>query len=415
MFLLSVAAVLFLIPPDSQAGIRQSMISTLLPVISDANSRQFVDPETGMDEDDSDPYEKTYLYDDDEILHGKALRKPEATDTARNWWYLLRHGRLNTADTTVHYPRFLNFCMKVYRWADKTFNSYDTTYVVGTGHRWKVRLLSDNWVDSYYINPGKKIPVRMMSDPYFNVGAYLQYMAVSIGYSVDINNLFGNNPANHRKLEYTFNCARFNIEGHIWKNTGGTYIRTFGDYNNGHLIKRFFDGVRLDDFEVFGYYFFNNRKFSMGAAYNFSKYQRKSAGTAVLGIGYNNLEVSIDMTKLPEELKPYLQVAPESYRFHYRSYSIISGYSFNWVITPKLLFNVSAFPGVGVNLTYADNHFGSATTWAMNIKGLGSLTYNLNDFFICAVAKLYGNWYISGKNTLFSSVENVQLSVGFRF
>ena len=92
-----------------------------------------------------------------------------------------------------------------------------------------------------------------MSDPYANIGAYIQYMAVSVGYSVDMNNIIGHHPANHQKIEYTFNCARFNIEGHIWKNTGGTYVRTFGKYNNGHLIKRFFEGVKLKEMEVYGF------------------------------------------------------------------------------------------------------------------------------------------------------------------
>jgi hypothetical protein len=53
--------------------------------------------------------------------------------------------------------------------------------------------------------------------------------------------------------------------------------------------------------------------------------------------------------------------------------------------------------------------------FAMTLKGQGSLTYNLGDFFVCAVAKLDGNWYNSGNFSLFSSVENAQVSVGVRF
>lgn len=386
-----------------------------IAVSGESTAPQYFDPEIGMEEIDETDIIVDHDFRFEESDLGLSFKKPEPVDSNRNWWHLFRHGRLNTADTTVQYPKFLGFCMKVYRWADKAFNSYDTTYVVGTGRRWKVRMLSDNWVDSYYINPGKKIPIRIMSDPYSNIGAYIQYMAVSIGYSVDMNNLFGKNPVNHQKLEYTFNCARFNIEGHYWRNSGQTFIRTFGKYNNGHLIKQPFDGVKLNDFEIYGYYFFNNKKFSMGAAYNFSKFQRKSAGSPVIGFGYNDLDVDIDLRKLPELLTPFLEVTPENYKFHYRSYSIISGYSFNWVLNKKLLFNISAFPGVGLNITYEDNHSGSAKTLAMNIRAMASLTYNLKDFFICGVAKLDGNWYYSGSNTLFSSVENAQLSIGFRF
>lgn len=333
----------------------------------------------------------------------------------RNWWHLFKKGELNLADTTVEYPRFMGFCVDVYNWADRTFNSYDTTYVVGTGRRWKARILSDNWVDSYYLNIGRDMPIRMMSDPYCNLGAYLQYMAVSIGYSLDMSNVIGNRPANHKKMEFNFNCARFNIEGHYWENSGETYIRTFGNYNKGHLIKKPFSGTRQKTIGVNGYFFFNNRKFAMGAAYNFSKFQKKSAGSAIIGFNYTNTDISMDLTQIPEELKPYLNKPPESYRFHYNSYCLMSGYSYNWVLNRHLLFNISAFPGVGYTHTYEDSVEKSNKLFALTLKGQTSLTYNLGDFFVCAVGKLDGNWYNSGSYSFLSSVENAQLSVGVRF
>ncbi len=332
-----------------------------------------------------------------------------------NWWKLLKQGKLNLADTTVEYPKFMGFCVKVYNWADKTFNSYDTTYVVGTGRRWKARVVSDNWVDSYYLNIEKKMPIRMMSDIYCNAGAYVQYMAVSVGYSLDMSNVIGNKPSNHKKLEFNFNCARFNIEGHYWENTGGSFIRTFGKYDNGHLIKREFPGVTQKTIGVNGYFFFNNRKFAMGAAYNFSKFQKKSAGSAIIGFNYNNLYISMDLSRIPQELKPYLTIDPKIYRFHYNSYCLMSGYSFNWVINPHLLFNISAFPGIGFTHAYEDSVEKDSKLFAMTLKGQSSITYNLGDFFVCAVAKLDGNWYNSGNYSFFSSVENAQISVGVRF
>lgn len=247
----------------------------------------------------------------------------EPTDSieSRDWWNLLKKGQLNLADTTVIYPRFLGFCVNVYNWADKTFNSYDTDYVTGTGRRWKARVVSDNWVDSYYLNIEKKMPVRMMSDLYCNAGAYIQYMAVSVGYSLDMSNIIGNKPSNHKKLEFGFNCARFNAEFHYWENTGGTFIRTFGKFNNGRLIKKTFPGAAQKTIGINAYYFFNNRKFAMGAAYNFSKFQKRSAGSAIIGFNYNNLDITMDLNQIPDELKPYLTIDPHIYRFLSRSIS----------------------------------------------------------------------------------------------
>ncbi len=341
----------------------------------------------------------------------------EPTDSieSRDWWNLLKKGQLNLADTTIIYPRFLGFCVNVYNWADKTFNSYDTDYVTGTGRRWKARVVSDNWVDSYYLNIEKKMPVRMMSDLYCNAGAYIQYMAVSVGYSLDMSNIIGNKPSNHKKLEFGFNCARFNAEFHYWENTGGTFIRTFGKFNNGRLIKKTFPGAAQKTIGINAYYFFNNRKFAMGAAYNFSKFQKRSAGSAIIGFNYNNLDITMDLNQIPDELKPYLTIDPHIYRFHYNSYCLMGGYSFNWVLNPHILLNISAFPGIGYTHAYEDSAEQGMKLFAMTLKGQGSLTYNLGDFFVCAVAKLDGNWYNSGNFSLFSSVENAQVSVGVRF
>lgn len=72
------------------------------------------------------------------------------------WWDLAKKGNLNLQDTSVVYPKFIKFCVDMYNWGDRFFNSYDPEYVVGTGKRWKVRILNDNWVDSYSMTlPGK--------------------------------------------------------------------------------------------------------------------------------------------------------------------------------------------------------------------------------------------------------------------
>lgn len=336
-------------------------------------------------------------------------------ENSRNWLHLLEKGKLDISDPSVEYPKFMRFCLKVYNWADRVFNSYDTTYVAGTGRKWKARVTSDNWVDSYYLNIDKKMPIRMMSDIYCNAGAYLQFMAVSVGYSWDFSNIIGNKPSNHKKLEFNFSCARFNVEGHFWENSGSTYIRTFGKFNKGHLIKKEFPGAHQHTFGINAMYFFNNRKFALGAAYNFSKFQKKSAGSPIVGLNYSNLNISINMNLIPEELKPYLTINPQRYRFHYNSYTLMGGYSFNWVLNRHLLFNIMGAPGIGFTHAYEDSVEHDNKLFAISLKGQSSLTYNLGDLFVCAIAKIDGSWYNSGKYSFLSSIENAQLSMGVRF
>lgn len=332
-----------------------------------------------------------------------------------NWWHLLKQGKLDISDPNVEYPRFLKFCVDVYNWGDRTFNSYDSTYVVGTGRRWKARIVSDNWVDAYSMNFDRKMPIELLSDIYCNAGAYVQYMAVSVGYSIDLSNVIGNKPAYHKKLEFGFNCARFNVEAHYWENTGGSYIRKFGDYRNGDYFKMSFPNLTLRSFGVNGYFFFNNRKYSQGAAYNFSKFQKKSAGSFIIGASYTNLDYSIDLMGLPEQLRPFLTIDPKTYKFHYRSYCLLAGYGFNWVWNKHLLFNATALPEIGYTRSYDDSSDGAVNLLALNIRSRSSITYNNGDAFICLIGKFDGNWYKRGGTSFFSSIGNLSLSLGVRF
>ena len=67
---------------------------------------------------------------------------PKVTPTVKpierkDWFEELKKGRFDPKDTTVYYPKFMQFCVDVYNWADYTFNSVDTTYIASTGRRWK--------------------------------------------------------------------------------------------------------------------------------------------------------------------------------------------------------------------------------------------------------------------------------------
>ena len=335
-------------------------------------------------------------------------------DKNRNWWHLAWKGKLNMKDTTVQYPRFIKFCVDVYNWGDRTFNSYDTTYVVGTGKRWKTRVGFDMWTDSYNMHL-KKLPITLISDPYSTAAVYLQYMAVGINYGVDLNNLMFNKPVNHSKYEFSFNCARFNLDLALNKTTGGSYIRTLGDYRRGHLIKEYMSGVAMTDFTGDIYYYFNNRKYANGAAYNFSKIQKKSAGSAILGFSFSYQDIMLDFSTLPQNLKQYYTYDEENFKFHYYNYCLLFGYGYNWVLNRHLLYNVSVMPSIGVIHCFEDSHDGKTKLLSMNIKGRMSLTYNLGDFFTCLIVKADGHWYKTGQLSVFSAIESASLSVGVRF
>lgn len=334
----------------------------------------------------------------------------------RWWWNRLKHHDLRMNDTTVIWPKFLQFCVNVYNWGDKFFNSYDPQYVVGTGKRWKVRLVSDNWLDSYAMRLPGQLNTTMSSNVYSNIGAYIQYMAVSVGSSIDFEKLFNHKEPQHKKFEFGFICALFNAELYYHENLGGVNIRKFGDINDGKLIKEYFPGVSMRSVGFDIYYFFNNKKYSQGAAYNFAKYQLKSQGSFMAGLAITNQRLYFDFTKLPEKL---IERLPDddilNYYFHYNSYAILAGYGYNWVIAPKLLFNATVMPSIGFSHYYEDSLEGDKYLISLNIQGRISLTYNLGNYYFGIFGKMNGHYYKQAKLSLFSSIENFSAQVGLRF
>lgn len=367
------------------------------------------DPEGRRVSDDYTPEEMAQI--------AEIARQKENEELAgnRDWWYLLKKGKLNLADTTVIYPKFLKFCVGVYNWADKFFNGFDTDYVVGTGHRWKARLVNENWTDSYALRFRKDgVSMRMLSNLNDNLGAYIQYMAVSVGYSVDLNTIFSGKKTDHTRFETNFNCALFNLDVYYY-HSSGTKIRQFTGYNDNHLINSDFPGVTSNNFGANIYYFFNHKKYSQGAAYNFGRIQRRSAGSWMLGFSYSNLDISMNFNTLEEHLKP-VYIFPEDYlHLHYFSYCLLFGYGYNWVWHPKWVFNISVMPSIGINRCYEDSSDGSGRQFALNIHGRTALVYNHRALFCGIIGKITGNWYTSKKLSLFNAIEYFSLNVGFRF
>lgn len=344
-----------------------------------------------------------------------SITRIETRKEPEKWWRRLISNKFDLNDTTISYPRFIGFCMNVYRWADKAFNSYDNDYVVGTGRRWKAYLKNDNLLDSYAMNFDRKMPIRMMSNMTSNIGPYLQYMAVSVGYQWNINNLLTSTPMNRQRLEFGFSCARFNAEFIYWSNTGGNVIRTFGNYNNGHLIYAPISGVEMGSLGIDIYYFLNNRRYSQMAAYGFGKIQKRSQGSFIFGLSYGNQNIKLDFTTLPAYLLPYLNITEASYHFHYKNYCAIAGYGYNWVLSKHFLYNITVLPSVGLNHCYEDSVEGAVNIFSMNLKGKMAVAYNKGDFFAGVNTNFGGHWYRTTRYSLFNSAGTFSACIGCRF
>lgn len=339
-----------------------------------------------------------------------SISAPE--DQNRNWWYLFKKGKLSMSDPTVKWPRFLGFCVKIYNWGDRVFSTTNPDYVVGTGKKWRTRLINDNWANSYYLKINPEFNSIMSTPFHVLMGASLQYMAVSYTYSIDLTHMLTGSPIDYKKQEFGFNCARFSADGYYYTSKGSN-IRTFGDHNG--RLREPFSGVDITTFGIDAYYFFNGYKYSQGAAYNFSKIQKKSQGCLMAGFAYCNQDMAFDFTKLPDALLPYLKLNELNYRFHYNDYNLLIGYGYNCVISPKWLYNITVIPGIGFNHCYEDSYDGNARLLSLSTRAMTSFTFNSGNWFAGLQGRMRGHWYQSKKISLFNAVETITVSGGIRF
>ena len=334
------------------------------------------------------------------------------------WKIALASGTLDFEDKSVKYPSFVQFCVDVYNWGNKTFNTYDTDYVVGTGKNWKLQLKNDNWLDFYQMRFPEGVNIGMSSDVATNVGGSISFMAVSLGYMVNLDNLIGDEPMKHKRLDFNFSCALIALDAYYSKNTGNTNITKLGDYTNFNVFNSDykFSGLSLKSYGFDLYYFFNNRKYSQGAAYSYSKYQKKSAGSIISGITMSHQNVMIDFNRLPENIISQLPNEKLDYHIYYNDFCLMLGYGYNWVFKKNWLLNATLIPCLGFNHSLSSSeHDYRKDMLSVNVKAKMALVYNHNNFYYSLNGRYDGHFYNAKRYRFINSYSNVALVAGFRF
>ncbi len=334
------------------------------------------------------------------------------------WYRQLMANGFKIHDPEIDYPRFPRFCLKVYDWGDKTFNSYDTTYVEGTGKNWKVHSKSYNWMESYMLMfaPRSRDMIHIRSSIYDDLGAYISFMAGSVGYTAKVNNWFSNSNKQRKNLDFNFTCSRFSAQLDYTVNEGDAYITHFGDYDKVKHHSMPFNDIKHKSLTGNVVYFFNYRKYSQAAAYSFSKYQLKSAGTAFAGFSFNYQMIDLDFTSLPDEMKLYLPLLSDKYHFRYADYGLMGGYAHNWAIVPrKWLVNITVGQSIGYRHSYSMSTEGRKKMLATNFLGRFSVVYNHRAMFASLNGRIDGSLYLNSKYAFFNTIESLSLIVGARF
>ncbi|MDE6457697.1 MAG: DUF4421 domain-containing protein, partial [Muribaculum sp.] len=247
---------------------------------------------------------------------------------------------------------------------------------------------------------------------------HLCFMAVSVGYDFNANELIGNPASNRTNFEFNFTCALFAANFQNSSTKGGTHVTKFGNFkpSSGKKLDFRYDGVYQESTILDLYYFFNHRKYSQAAAYCYSKYQLKSAGSVIAGFNYTHQQIGLDFSPLPDDMLAYLPGDTDHYNFRYTDYDIMVGYAYNCVMKPrKWLLNITILPSIGYKHSYEDSTEGRKDMFSTNIKAMSSLVFNHRSLFASMSLRFDGRAYYGKGYNFFNSNESVTFNIGARF
>lgn len=292
-------------------------------------------------------------------------------------------------DSIAEWGKFPRFCVNTYRWGCNFFNGFDTTYVAGTGYKFNAKVTADSWLDGYsFVLPNNQY-MFMRSDPSTSLGLYLTYMAVSVGYDVNLSKIFGGVNRNRKRYRFGFNCSLFTVEAYLSKNDVGTTLKRFGWRHNDEKYDLPFHGVNNSTWGIDAYYFFNHKRYSEAAAFNYSRIQRRSQGSFFIGFSYYAQELNFDFSSMPANI---LERLPESwdnysYTVFTKNYALRMGYGYNWVFAPKWVFGVSESPTLGMRKGHINNHEIDKFSFSLYNRLNMSVVWNSGRFFAGLVCK----------------------------
>ena len=273
----------------------------------------------------------------------------------------------------------------------KHINAIDTNYISPNLYNLAFMLEHSTWYEHYKLGTDKNgYPQRLSFSPNLGtkLGIYFGWRWIFLGYTFDIEDLFGGNKDKPKKKEMSLNIysSKFGIDLYYRKTGSDFKLRSHeGFYLNNQFKDIHFDGLESSIKGLNAYWIFNHKKFSYPAAYSQSTNQRKSAGSFMAGFSYSQHKISFDHEKLPESMDNQLNPNLRFSKIKYSDYSLGFGYGYNWVFAKNWVSNLSLLPGIGYKKSKIDDNDFKDEHWIkdinFNLITRAAIVYNDSKYF----------------------------------
>ncbi len=307
----------------------------------------------------------------------------------------------------------------------KVVNNVDTNYISPNRYNLAFMLEHSTWYEHYRL--GSKENERPQSISFapnmgMKLGIYFGWRWIFLGYTFDIEDLFGKNKNKADKTEMSLNIysSKFGVDLYYRKTGSDFKLRGSDGFNLATPIDgQDFDGLRSKILGLNAYWIFNHRKFSYPAVYSQSTNQRKSAGSFMAGFSYSRHSIHFDYTQLPIEMKNGLNRNLRFSKVKYSDYSLGFGYGYNWVFKKNWVANLSLLPGIGFKKAKIDDVDYKERDWIKDINfdliTRAGITYNNSKYFVGASLVMHTYDYRKTSLSVTNSFGTLRIYAGFNF
>ncbi len=307
----------------------------------------------------------------------------------------------------------------------KEFNAIDTTFISPNLYNLAFMLEHSTWYEHYRLgfrNDNRQQSINFSPNASFKLGVYFGWRWIFLGYSFDVEDLFGGHKDKKKKTEMALNIysSKFGVDL-FYRKTGSDFkIRSTEGFHSPLPLRDVdFDGLQSSITGLNAYWIFNHKRFSYPAAYSQSTNQRRSAGSLMAGFSYSRHKISFDPDKLPEGMNGQLREDLLFRKIKYSDYSLSVGYGYNWVFAKNCLANLSLTPAIAYKKAKIDDTPNKDNHWIEDINfdliTRAALVYNTNKYFVGASLVMHTYDYRKKHFSLTNSFATLRVYMGFNF
>lgn len=336
-------------------------------------------------------------------------------------------------DTTVIRQ---NFVGKVIEGVGRLLD-VDTTYIEPQHFNFQALMEYRYSYEVYRLSDDKGNSIRFVPSPSMKIGPSVGWSIIFLGWSIDVLHL--NDGHNRKEFDVSLYSLPVGVDL-FWRQSGNDYrikdIRMQNGIDTAPMERAVFDGIESSVKGGNLYYIFNHKRFSYPAAFNQSTRQKKSAGSAIAGVGFTKHTLNINwqglndiaIDKLGQDMSEYFTEEALFGKVVYTDLNISGGYGYNWVFAKNWLFSSSLslaishkqsvsdtkhiFENIEESFNFRDFKFSNLT-----LDGLGrfGIVWNNDRWFAGASAIVHAYNYSKSKfytNNTFGSL-NAYFGVNF--